>query len=126
MDTRAYYGGSGFLKVEDVPSPRVVTIVAAAEGKFGKIDLTFDDGSKLGVNATNGRILAKAWGFESDDWIGTRAELYVGTVPFNGEPQESILLKPIKSGTPANDRVVVPRNAIGSTTTFRFDLLMRA
>ena len=29
----------------------------------------------------NGRVLARAYGMESDDWLGKELELYVGEIP---------------------------------------------
>jgi hypothetical protein len=90
------YSGAAFLKVGDVKvnGPIRVTIVDVQVGKYGKPDLTFDDGSKLSLNATNNRILCHAYGMESDDWIGSfRSQCppakYQNTEPFTrgGGPQ---------------------------------------
>jgi hypothetical protein len=96
MDMSKYIGGL-FLKVEDVKAngPLRLKIVDVSEGRYDKPDLTFDDGSKLGCNATNGRALAKEYGFDSDDWIDKEVELVVGEIQYQGKPQEAILVKPI-------------------------------
>jgi hypothetical protein len=96
MDLSNYFG-SVFLKVEDIKTsgPRRVKIVGVQEGRYGKPDLHFDDGTCLSCNATNGRRLAKAYGFDSDDWLGKEVELVVGEVQYQGKPQEAILITPI-------------------------------
>jgi hypothetical protein len=102
MDVREWIGGT-FLKLEDMgATPIVLTIVDIAEGKYDKPDLTFNDGSKLSLNKTNGRAIVRAWGYETDDWIGQQVELSVGLTTYNGEEQKSILLVPITRATPAN------------------------
>jgi hypothetical protein len=96
MDMFKYVGGR-FLKVDDIKAngPVRVKIVDVSEGRYDKPDLTFDDGSKLGCNATNGSALARAYGFDSDDWINKEVELVVGEIPYQGKPQAAILVKPI-------------------------------
>lgn len=102
MNVREWIGGK-FLKPEDIgTTPIVLTIVDVAEGKWDKLDLTFSDGSKLSLNNTNARTIARAWGYESDDWIDKQVELSVGLTTYKGEQQESVLLKPITPATPAN------------------------
>ena len=121
MNVLEWIGGT-FLKPEDIgTTPIVLTIVDVAEGKWQKPDLTFNNGSKLSLNKTNARTIARAWGYESDDWIDTQVELSVGLTTYNGEQQESILLKPITPATPANvlkparksDAVSIPRQSRG-------------
>src|SRR5262245_21141198 len=95
MDMRKYSGNT-FIKVGDVrDGPRRVVIEDVAEGKYGKPDLHFDDGTKLSVNATNNRTLMLAYGDESEDWIGKEIELYLGELKYNGDMQEAVLVKPI-------------------------------
>jgi hypothetical protein len=91
------YSGSGFLKVADIEAsgPRRLTIVDVAEGRFGKPDIEFDDGSKVGVNATNNRTLIAAYGANSDNWIGKHVQLVVGEVPYQGTPKACILVRPL-------------------------------
>jgi hypothetical protein len=82
MDMRKYLK-KVFLKVDDVKAsgPIRVTIIEVTEGQFDKPNLTFHDGTQLSLNATNGRVLARAYGMESDDWLGKELELYVGEIP---------------------------------------------
>lgn len=96
MDMRRY-SGAAFLKVGDVKvsGPRRVVIVDVTEGKYGRPDLEFDDGTKLTVNATNNRVLIAAYGWDSKDWINKEIELSVGQLAYEGKLQDSILVKPI-------------------------------
>jgi hypothetical protein len=91
------YLGNAFLKVDDIKAsgPIQVTITDVSEGRFGKPDLTFDDGTRLSCNGTNGRVLARAYGLESDDWVDKRVELVVGGIKYDGKMNEAILVKPI-------------------------------
>ena len=91
------YRGSVFLKVEDIRTsgPMRVRITGISEGRFGKPDLTFHDGTQLSLNATNCRVLARAYGMDSDDWLDKEVELEVGEIQYQGKPQDIILLKPI-------------------------------
>ena len=72
-----------------------MVIESVTEGKFDKPDLTFDDGTRLSLNVTNTRILARAYGTDSADWIDKEIELNVGETEYQGKLQESILVKPI-------------------------------
>src|SRR5262245_24120149 len=89
--------GNAFLKVEDIKAsgPKRVTIVDVVEGRFDKPNLVFDDDTQLGCNATNGRVLRKAYGSETDDWVEKEVELVVGEIDYQGKPQEAVLVKPI-------------------------------
>ena len=104
MDAREFIGGT-FLKPEDIGStPVVLKIVRVAEGRYEKLDLTFDDGSKLSLNATNGRAIAKAWGYETSAWLHKQVELSVGMTTYKGEPQETVVLRTVSPATPAHER----------------------
>jgi hypothetical protein len=91
------YLGNAFLKVDDIKAsgPIRVTITDVSEGRFGKPDLTFDDGTRLSCNVTNVRALARAYGMESDDWVDKEVELVVGEIKYDSKMNEAILVKPI-------------------------------
>jgi hypothetical protein len=96
MDMSQYSGGA-FLKIGDVKvnGPLRVVIDDIQLGKYGRPDVSFTDGSKLSINVTNKKALCNAYGTESGGWVGKEIELSLGEVEFQGEPQESILVKPI-------------------------------
>jgi hypothetical protein len=103
MNVREYVGGA-FLRPDDIgETPVTLTIIDVALGKFDKLDLTFAEGSKLSLNTTNGKALAKAWGYESSAWLDKQVEARVGQVTFQGEAQKSILLKPVSPAMSARE-----------------------
>ena len=91
------YSGGAFLKIGDVKvnGPLRVVIDDIQLGKYGRPDVSFKDGSKLSLNVTNNKALCNAYGTESSGWVGKEIELSLGEIEFQGEPQESILVKPL-------------------------------
>ena len=91
-----------FRKAEDFAERELVevTIKKVQEGKFDKLGLTFDDGTLLSFNAGNGKRLASAYGYDTDEWLDKAVELSVGTVLFKNEPTPSVILKPITARPP--------------------------
>jgi hypothetical protein len=115
MDMRKF-SGSAFLKVGDVRAngPLRKIIVGITEGKYGRPDLEFDDGTKLSVNATNNRTLVNAYGGESNDMLNKEIELSLGEVEYQGEMQESVIVKPI---SPPVERKPAPPKPSGESST---------
>jgi hypothetical protein len=97
VDMSKYMGGR-FLKAADIkesgPIRARIADIEIGE-KFDKPEAILDDGSVLSLNATNCSRLGRAYGADSDDWIGKEIELDVGEVDFKGELKESILVEPI-------------------------------
>jgi hypothetical protein len=115
MDMRKY-SGTAFLKPGDVKAgPLRVVIVDVTEGKFGRPDLEFSDGSKLSVNATNNRTLVTSYGGESSDWVNKEIELSLGEVEYDGQMQETVVVKPI---SPPIERKPPRRKPSGDTAAF--------
>jgi hypothetical protein len=96
MDMSEYLG-SVFLKVNDIKLSGAirVTITDVTRGQYDKPNIDFEDGTRLSCNTTNCRALARAYGRESKDWIGKQVELTLGEVEYQGQLQESIIIKPI-------------------------------
>jgi len=96
MDMRKY-SGTVFPKRGDVKvnGPLRVVIAGVTESKYGRPDLEFGDGTKLSVNATNNRTLVSSYGGESDNWINKEIELSFGEVEYDGQMQETVIVKPI-------------------------------
>ena len=86
-----------FLKVENIRAsgPIRVRITDVSEGRFDRLNLTFNDGTQLSLNATNLRVLARAYGIDSNNWLDKEVELYVGEIQYEDKPRDIILLKPI-------------------------------
>jgi hypothetical protein len=95
MDMRKFSSPT-FLKVNDVrDGPLQLQIAAVNEGKYEKPDLVFETGETLSLNATNVKTLIRAYGPKSEGWTGKQIELTLGTVKFQGEPQDAVIVKPI-------------------------------
>lgn len=102
MDMRKF-AGSTFLKPVDVESgPFTAKIVAVEMGQFDKPVITFDDGRKLSLNATNTRALCRDYGSESTNWIGQDVELFFGQLEYQGRLQDSVLVRPISQAIGKN------------------------
>jgi hypothetical protein len=90
------YSSQSFLKVADVrDGPLLHQIGAVREGKFDKPELVFETGDILSLNATNTKTLIRAFGSDSDGWIGKQIELYLGKLQYQGSTQEGVIVRPI-------------------------------
>jgi hypothetical protein len=95
MDMRKF-SGEHFIKVDDVRDGPLNQVIAAVKiGKYGKPDLIFESGDLLSLNATNNSVLVRAYGPNSDDWIGKELELFHGEIEYQGKMQEAVLVRPI-------------------------------
>jgi hypothetical protein len=90
------YAGTSFIGVDDVQDgPIRGTIAAVEHGSFDKPVLTFSNGMKFSLNKTNVGTLIEAWGDESDDYLGEKLEMYLGTIRFKNEDQPAVLVRPL-------------------------------
>jgi hypothetical protein len=104
MDVSEYLS-TAFIKVGDLASgSRPVVIVNVVGGKYDKPDAHFQDGTCLSLNATNLKALANAYSTQTDLWIGKEIELYVGPVKYNGQEQDSVLVRLIIPPIPFDER----------------------
>jgi hypothetical protein len=95
MDMRKH-SGAVFVKVDDVrDGPIKDRIGAVVMGKYDKPDIVFESGARLSVNSTNNQTLIRAYGWNSDDWIGHAIELSLGEGEFQDKPVEMVVVKPI-------------------------------
>ena len=97
MPSAGKFLGKAFLKLGDVKvnGPLRLFTIEATEGQYGKLDLEFDDHTVLSLNVTNTRTMARTYGDDYGEWGGKEVELSVGETTFEGEPKETIILKPI-------------------------------
>jgi hypothetical protein len=67
--------------------------------KFDVPVLVFESGDEFLVWPSNGRVLAKAYGFESEDWRGHVVELSLGSYvdKKDGQTKDTVILKTITS-----------------------------
>jgi len=105
MDMTKYLGAA-FLKIDDVKAagPLQVKIVDIEEGQFDRPVASFDDGTRLTLNVGNTRILARAYGIDSDGWVGKQIQLELGSVEYQGAMQDSIVVVPISEAIPIEQR----------------------
>jgi hypothetical protein len=95
MDMRKF-AGEQFIRVDDVrDGPISVQVALIKEGKFDKPDMIFETGEILSLNATNTKILVRAYGPDSEAWIGKQIDLALGQVEFQKKLQDAVIVKPI-------------------------------
>src|SRR6516225_4360381 len=95
MDMRRF-SGEHFIKADDVRNrPLQMQIAVVREGKFDKADLVFETRDILSLNATNDKILVRAYGPNSDDCLGRIIELLLGEALYQGKQIESVVVRPI-------------------------------
>jgi hypothetical protein len=95
MDVRDYVGPSRIKYQDVVDAPRRETIVEVEKGSFDCLEIKFASGDLLSLNKTNARTLARAYGWESDNWVGKIVQLYAGETIFEKQTQQSVLVKPL-------------------------------
>jgi hypothetical protein len=95
MDMRKFCGET-FIKIADVRNgPLQMQIAAVREGQYDKPNLIFETGEVLGLNATNSKILMRAYGPNSDDWIGKEIDLFLGKVEYQKKMQEAVMVRAV-------------------------------
>ena len=100
----AKYAATSFVALEDVANgPRRDVIVGVTIGNYDKPVLELQSGDRLSANKTNVRALVTAYGDDSDSWIGKEIELYAGQTTYNGDTQDSVLVKPSSPRDPADN-----------------------
>src|SRR5262245_31023958 len=99
MDMTKYT--SGFIMPDDLrDGPRRERIVNVYQSdKHSAFVLDLESGDQLMVwhNSPNARALRRAYGRNSEDWLGHVVDLSVGTYVKDGETKETVVLTPISS-----------------------------
>jgi hypothetical protein len=103
MDMREF-AGSKYIKpdqVRDGPiQTRVVNVFKSEQ--HGRPVLELEDGSQFTLNDSNNNALMKAWGYNSDDWIGQEIELFLGTYKnWRTDPPSDAETVKVKAVSPA-------------------------
>jgi hypothetical protein len=122
MDVRTFRKPR-FIKIEDIKlsGPRVERIVGLKEGKFEKPELILESGDMIGLSATNIDILARAYGFESEQWAGHQIRLYVGEGEFNKKPIEMVLIEPLSKAEGAEETAAPTKKKVKPPPQVDFD-----
>ena len=123
MDMRKYSGG--IIKPEDLhDGPRRERIVAVSENeKYGCAVLEFESGDSLYCWNNYARILTKAWGYESENWLEQELECSLGHYPDKktDTEKETVNIRPIspaKPGAfdpPAKGKAIAPSGGAASS-----------
>jgi len=107
MDMRRY--GRGFVTLDDVRNgPRQEKIVAVTiNERFNCPELEFESGDVFSLNVFNTRVMNRAYGPESDYWIGQIVELRLGHYIDNkdGQKKETVTLHPVSVRQPSGDDI---------------------
>jgi hypothetical protein len=97
MDMRKF-SGEHFVKVADVKDgPIQGQIAVVKEGKYDKANIVLESGDVLSLNATNSQTLMRAYGTDSDYWIGKQIELFLGVIQYQGSDHEAVLVRPVST-----------------------------
>jgi hypothetical protein len=90
------YAGTAFIGYDDIRNgPRQETITDVTIGNYDKPVLAFESGAQFSLNKTNTRVLVRAYGKDSRDWVGCRIELFGGETEYQGQKTNSVLVRPI-------------------------------
>jgi hypothetical protein len=99
VDMRKYT--SGLILPDDVRNgarqERIINVYIS--DKFDIPVLTFESGDEFLAWPSNGRVLAKAYGYNSEDWLGHVVELSLGSYvdKKDGQTKDTVILKTITS-----------------------------
>ena len=79
VDARKY--ASKFVKPDNVRDGAIQTriINVFEDDRYGRLMLELETGSQFALNDGNTNALIKAWGHDTDNWIGQEIELFLGT-----------------------------------------------
>src|SRR5262245_8962207 len=106
MDARKF--ASRFVKPDDVrEGPLVTRIVSVLEDdKYARLLLELETGSQIALNGGNTNTLIKAWGHETNAWVGHEVELQLGTYKdWRADPpeeKETVKAVPVSPGAAAS------------------------
>ncbi len=108
MDMRKF-AGSRFITVDDLrDGPREEVIISVEPGNYGRPVATFESGDKRSLNVKTVNTLIEAYGPNDKEWIGCVVGLAIGSANYNGEPIESVVVKPVSPPKPLA-RTPVPK-----------------
>src|SRR5262245_58718078 len=79
MDARKY--ASKYVKPDNVREGPIQTRIVNVfeEERYGRLTIELETGSQVSIKDGNTNALIKAWGHETDGWIGLELELFLDT-----------------------------------------------
>jgi hypothetical protein len=114
MDMRQY--ASKYIKPDHVRDGSIRTrIVNVFESEqYGRPVLELETGSMFTLNETNNDILVKAWGYDSDGWIGPEKEIELVLSTYkdwkSDQDKETVKVVPIPPAKMAQQNGGAPAN----------------
>lgn len=102
MDARKY--ASKNIKPDDVRDApiqaRIVNVFE--EDRYNRLCLELETGAEFPLNSGNNNALIKAWGHDTDGWIGFEVEFYLGTwKDWRADPPEEKETVKVRAISPA-------------------------
>ena len=105
VDARKY--ASKFVKPDNVRDGPIITRIIRIfeDERYNRLTLELETGSQFGLNDGNTIALIKAWGSETDAWIGLELALELGTyMDWKTEPpveKETVKVRGVSPATAA-------------------------
>ena len=87
-----------WMKAQDLPQPKVLTITDIEKAQFPSGSMGYSLGfeethQRLGLNQTNGQTLLKLYGQFSEQWAGKQIEAFATTVEMQGQTRPCVRLR---------------------------------
>jgi hypothetical protein len=104
MDARKY--ASKYIRPDDVRDAPIKTrtISVLEDDRYNRLLLELETGSQFALNDGNTNTLIKAWGHNTDDWIGLELQLELGTYKdWRADPPEEKETVRVRAISPGKD-----------------------
>jgi hypothetical protein len=132
VDARKY--ASKYIKSDNVRDGPIQTRIVNTfeDERYGRLMLELETGSQFALNDGNTNTLIKAWGYNTDDWIGQEIRLELGSYkdwrddpPTEKETVKACPISPAKSvagdgGAPAESKPLPP-SRVGASVKDELD-----
>ena len=102
VDARKY--ASKYVKPDDVRDGPINTRIVSIfeDERYGRLMLELETGSQFALNDGNTNVLIKAWGHDTDAWIGRELQLELGTwKDWREDPPAEKETVRVRAGSPA-------------------------
>ena len=115
MDARKY--ASKYVKPDNVRDGPIQTRIVNVfeDERYGRLNLELETGSQFALNEGNNNALIKAWGHDTDHWIGLEIALELGTYKdWRDDPptaKETVRVRAISPATGAQNGGAPPSKA---------------
>jgi len=109
MDARKF--ASKYVKPDQVRDGPIRTRIVNVfeDDRFGRLTLELETGSQFGLNESNANVLIKAWGHDTDNWIGQELALELGTYKdFRTDEEKETVRVAVPGKSPGADNGSTP------------------